>query len=128
MLTIEKRTARRLVLGLVLSCVLSGCAPPGARALLEGKRLIDRRKYDRAVEQLQLATSLLPTNAQAWNYLGLAYHGAGRATNALAAYQKALTLDPGLAEARYNLGCLWLQQGRAELRARELAAAEKSFR
>ena len=63
--------------------------------------------YAEAVERFRLATStpLLETNAQAWNYLGLACHLAGQPTKAEQAYQKALALNHDLVEARFNLGC-----------------------
>jgi len=141
--------------GLLLTLLIAGCTPPGPRALLDGKRLIDEGKFPQAVEKLEIATSLLNTNAQAWNYLGVAYHRAGQPTNAAVAYKRALDLNRDLLEARYNLGCLWLDQnkldaakaeftaytlrranavegwlklGTAQLRAREASPAEKSFR
>src|SRR5438105_3718543 len=52
--------------------LLAGCTPPGPRALLQGKKLIEQGKYPAAVTKLEAATSILGTNAQAWNYLGLA--------------------------------------------------------
>lgn len=135
--------------------LLSGCAPSGPRALLEGQRLIDQQKYPQAIEKLKTATSLLGgTNAQAWNYLGVAYQHAGADTEAEWAYQRALALDHDLSEVRYNLGCLWLAQNKLEAakaeftvytslrpnavegflklgatqwRSREPGAAEKSF-
>src|SRR6266567_6359483 len=60
------------LLRLVLLAILlsTGCTPAGPRALLHGKRLIEQRKYNEAIEQLKVATSLLSTNAHAWNYLG----------------------------------------------------------
>jgi Flp pilus assembly protein TadD len=133
---------------------IAGCTPSGPRALLKGKKLLDRGDYAGAVAQLQTATALLSTNAQAWNYLGVACQYAGRSTEAVTAYQRALALDRDLMEAHYNLGCLWLEQdkpdaagneftaytlrrskapegwlklGLAQLQARDLAAAEKSF-
>jgi tetratricopeptide (TPR) repeat protein len=139
---------------LALAVFISGCSPSGPRALLKGKKFLDRGDYADAVAQLKMATSLLATNAQAWNYLGLAYHRAGRPADAVVAYQRALTFDRDLVEAHYNLGCLWLEQnkpdaarteftaytlrrsnapegwlklGLAQLRERELAAAEKCF-
>jgi len=96
----------------------------------------------------------LATNAQAWNYLGVACQYAGQTADAMAAYQRALALDRDLMEAHYNLGCLWLEQnkpdaaeseftaytlrrskapegwlklGLAQLHSGDLAAAEKSF-
>ena len=139
---------------LLLALFMAGCSPSGSRALLSGKKSLDRGDYTDAVAQLKTATSLLTTNAQAWNYLGLAYHHAGQAADAVVAYQRALALDRDLAEAHYNLGCLWLEQnkpdaakteltaytlrrsnalegwlklGLAQLRLRELTEAEKSF-
>src|SRR4051794_15084514 len=134
--------------------LLTGCTPPGPRALLQGKKLIEQGKYAQAVETLRTATSLLTTNAQAWNYYGLANHHSGQPAEAEQAYQRALRLDPDLTEAHYNLGCLLLEQnkpsaarteftaytlrrgdsvdallklGAAQLRTRDYAAAEKSF-
>jgi Flp pilus assembly protein TadD len=156
MLATKNRAGREFqIFFLLLAVLIAGCTPPGSRALLDGKRLLDESKYSEAVEKLKLATSLLTTNAQAWNYLGVAYHRAGQTTNAAAAYKKALDLNRDLLEVRYNLGCLWLDQnkldaakaeftaytlrranaaegwlklGTAQLRGREANAAEKSFR
>ena len=154
----EKPGALRTCFVLV-ACVLllSGCTPPGPRALLEGKRLLEHGKYSPAVDKLKTATTLLPANAQAWNYLGLAWHYAGRVEQAEQAYKRALALNRDLTEAHYNLACLWLAQnkpekteaaktellaytlrrgnsaegllklGLAQLRSRELVGAEKSF-
>jgi tetratricopeptide (TPR) repeat protein len=142
---------------LVVAMWTTGCGPPGPRALLEGKRLIEQRQYQAAVEKLNTATGLMATNAQAWNYLGLAYHLAGQPDAAAGAYQKALKLDHDLVAAHYNLGCLlleqnqpdkleaarneltaftlhegnspsgWVKLGTVELRQRDTAAAEKCF-
>lgn len=120
MLTIKNRAGKEFISFLALATLLAGCSPPGPRALLEGKRLLDRGRYPEAVEKLKLATSLLSTNAQAWNYLGLAWQYAGQATNASQAYQKALALNHDLVEAHYNLGCLWLDQNRLEPAKSEL--------
>ncbi len=154
MQTTKKRGGFGLLVLVLLMGLLAGCTPPGARALLDGKRLLEAGDPTNAVEQLQLATTLLPTNAPAWNYLGLAYHHSGQVTNAAQAYQRALTLNPDLSEARFNLGCLWFEQNRfepakvaftaytlrrpqelqgwlklglAQLYTREAAAAERSF-
>src|SRR5436309_2461039 len=75
---------------LISALLLAGCTPPGPRALLEGKRLLEQGRYPQAVEKLTLATSLMATNAQAWNYLGLAHHRAGNADGAARAYKHAL--------------------------------------
>jgi tetratricopeptide (TPR) repeat protein len=102
-------------LPLAVACLLlAGCTPPGPRALLEGKRLLEQGKYDQAMEQLRDATVLLPTNALAWEYLGLACQHAGQVAEADKAYHRALVLDHDLTEAHYNLGCLWLAQDKLD--------------
>ncbi len=155
MLTIRRRVGKDIMLLLASVTLFAGCAPPGARALLQGKKLLEKGQYQAAVEKLRSATLLLGnTNGQAFNYLGLACQQAGQSTEAERAYRRAIALDPNLPEARYNLGCLllaenrldqakteltayalhrgnsveaWLQLGTAQLRSREYGAAERSF-
>ena len=139
---------------LLLAVFIAGCSPPGPRALLKGEKFLERGDFTSAVEQLKTATTLLPANAQAWNYYGVALQHAGQPDDAATAYNRALTLDRDLTEAHYNLGCLWLEQnkfdsakteftaytlrrsnapegwlklGTAQLRAGEIVSAEKSF-
>lgn len=141
--------------GLILVANLTGCTPAGPRALLDGERLIRAGKYSQAIEKLQVATQLLPSNAQAWNHLGLAYHKAAQPNNALKAYEQARRCDLNLTPVRYNLGCLlleqnnlqpaiaeltaytllqedsvdgWLKLATAQLRARQWDAAERNYR
>jgi Flp pilus assembly protein TadD len=138
----------------MLAVFLAGCAPSGPRALVQGKKYLDRGDYAAAVDALHTATTLLATNAVAWNDYGVALQHAGRLADAVLAYQNAIKFDRDLTEAHYNLGCLWLalnkpdaaraeftaytlrrnnspdgwlQLGRAQLRAGDVLAAEKSF-
>src|SRR3954462_3491931 len=109
--TIKNRFPRGLDLFLISGLVfLFGCTPPGPRALLKGEKLIQEGKWEQAVLRLQEATQLLPNNAQAWNHLGIAYHGNNQTELALKCYRTALSLDRNLAATRYNLGCLLLEQ------------------
>ncbi len=148
----------RCTAALILLCVI-GCDPPGRSELISGNRLIRQGRSAEAVEPLKRAVTLLganaPAAAQALNYLGLAYHHAGRNAEAVQAYQTALKLDFNLSAARYNLGCAlldqpnlagalnefltytshrpndyrgWLRLGTAQYRARLFEAAEKSLR
>jgi Flp pilus assembly protein TadD len=139
---------------ILLLLLTTGCTPAGPKALIQGEKLIDKARYTAAIEKLKLATTLIPTNAQAWNYLGLAYHHAGQIGEAEKTYRRALLVNHDLSEAHYNLGCLYLEQkkndaaktefiaytlrransldallklGTAQLRVNELAPAEKTF-
>ena len=154
MLAKKNRICRGAIIFCALVILAAGCAPPGPRALLKGKKLLERGDYAAAVAELKTATSLVATNAQAWNYYGVALQHAGQSAAAVLAYQRALALDRDLIEAHYNLGCLWLEQnkpdeaksefiaytlsrsnapegwlklGAAQLRAGDVLSAEKSF-
>jgi len=138
-----------------VTAMLAGCGPPGPRAVSDGVDLMDRGDFDQAVEVLRNATRLMPTNALAYNYLGLALHQANKPAEAERAYLRALTLNHDLTEVHFNLGCLWLLQsnrldqarselttytlrnpnsaegwlklGEIQLRSRDIAAAERSL-
>jgi tetratricopeptide (TPR) repeat protein len=122
MLTTKNWAALPLItaMALVSAALLSGCSSSGPRLLLEGERLIKEQKYSRAIETLERAVSLLPNHPQSWNHLGLAYHHAGRANDALKAYQQALRYDPDLVQVRFNMGVLYLEQKVADRAAHEL--------
>ncbi len=113
MLTTKNLRANQLTVifcALALTLTATGCKPPGAKALLAGKKLYEQGKFADAAEQFRTATVYLPTNALAQNYLGLALQSSSQPTDATSAYQKALALNPNLVEAHYNLGCLYLEQ------------------
>jgi Flp pilus assembly protein TadD len=122
MLTTKNRLGKNLGIFLTAVLLLSACAPRGPRLLLEGEQLIREGKYTLAIEKLTAATSVMATNALAWNYLGLACQHAGRPVEAEKAYLRALQLNRDLAEVRYNLGCLWLDQNKLEAAKSELTA------
>ncbi len=121
---------------------------------MKGKKLLDQGNYADAADELKAATEVMTTNAEAWNYLGVAEQHAGQLEEAANAYQRALELDRDLMEAHYNLGCLrldenkpddaiseftaytlrranapegWLKLGVAQLHASQVVPAEKSF-
>lgn len=113
MLTTKKGARAVHILSLVCTAffLVTGCADPGPKALLQGKRLIEEGKYTDAITRLQEATELLPQNAQTWNHLGLAYHYGGQTGKAIENYQRALQVNRNLAAARYNLGHIYFNQG-----------------
>jgi tetratricopeptide (TPR) repeat protein len=117
MVTIKKRGPKLSSLLLIssLAILLCACGPAGPRAVIKGEKLLRKGDYPAAVEKLEEATRLLakdpaPVQAQAWNFLGLAYQNAGQPDKAFKAYQQTLKLDRNLIEADYNLGVLLLEQ------------------
>ena len=96
----------------MLAWLLVGCQPNGPKALLEGQELINQGKYSQAIQRLKKASELIPENPQAWNYLGLAYHVNRNLTEAVSAYQRALSLDRNLAPVYFNLGNLYLEENK----------------
>ncbi len=104
----------RFLVFLAISALLAGCGPAGTHALLKGKKLLDEGDYASAVDELKSATADMPTNAVAWNYLGVAQAHDGQGADAAQSYEHALELDRDLTEAHYNLGCLWLDQNRPD--------------
>ena len=113
MVTKKIPAAFALLFVALMAAFLTGCRPPGPKALLDGKRLLDKGNVPEAIERLQVATEILRTNAVAWNYLGIALHQGGQSSNAVIAYRRALATDPDMMEARLNLGTLMLELGRA---------------
>lgn len=105
-----------------LTLFVAGCTPAGPRALLKGKKYLDRGAYADAVEQLKTATTLLATNAAAWNYYGVALQADGHPDEAATAYQTALKYDRDLVEAHFNLGTLSLDQNKPEVARAEFTA------
>jgi tetratricopeptide (TPR) repeat protein len=112
MLAKKNRMPTWILSGLLLAWFVAGCTPAGPRALLRGKKLLDSGDYTAAVADLSTAVTLLPANAAAWNYLGVAYQKARQPDNAAAAYQRAILLNRDLVEAHWNLGMLYLEQGK----------------
>jgi len=154
MLATKNRVAKGGAVVLAAATLLTGCTPAGPGSLMHGAKLIEQKKFPEAVVQLRRATTLMPTNAAAWNYLGLACQYAGQPAEAEKAYSRALTLNRDLTEAHYNLGCLMFERanfdgakshltaytmrrggsaeamtllGAAQLKSHELPAAEKSL-
>src|SRR5580692_8430331 len=68
-----------------------------------------------ALEKLQQATNVKNfNNAETYVLMGDAYRRLIDGGNAVQAYQKALTMDPNLAEAEYQIGKIYLTQNNKE--------------
>ncbi|KPJ61474.1 MAG: hypothetical protein AMJ46_01965 [Latescibacteria bacterium DG_63] len=72
--------------------------------LLGTKSLSDPEQLDTALRELELATRLNPTDATAFNNLGMAYAKKGMFSEAVKAFQRAVAIDSTYVAAWYNLG------------------------
>jgi Tfp pilus assembly protein PilF len=68
-----------------------------------GMLLFHQENYSEAAVQLEQAIRLGMHAPTFYNFLGIAYSRTNRVQLAVASYQEALKLDPGLAEAHLNL-------------------------
>jgi len=84
-------------------------------------RAAESGAYNRAVGLLEPVVRSQPSNADAWNYLGLSYRKLSRFDEAMTAYKKALSIDPLHRGAHEYQGELYLQLG-------EVAKAEDNLR
>lgn len=91
---------------------LAGCAPRGLEALRRGDEALAAGRPADAVPLLEQAVTDLPTEALAWNQLGLAYHGVGKPDEARKAYLRALEANRNLFDVQFNLGALEFEAGR----------------
>ena len=83
-----------------------------------GVKAVKAKDWSRAVALLQKVVQAEPGNAEAWNYLGYSHRHLKKFDQSLAAYQKALAINPDHRGANEYLGELYLQLGEPE-KARE---------
>jgi len=97
-----------------------------AAAINLGGAFILQGKHEQAVPALELASRLEPDNAMIWSNLAAAYLGKlpfstqTHQDRAIAAYERALAVDPRAPNVHYNLGLIYLERN-------ELARAAALF-
>jgi tetratricopeptide (TPR) repeat protein len=82
-----------------------------------GGALILQRKWSKAVQMLRKAVDASPENVLLWTNLAAAHlgrletSGPKHQARAIAAYEKALGIDPSTPNVHYHLGLIYKQQG-----------------
>ncbi len=77
-------------------------------------------EYDKALEYLDAASTLTPEDGTLWDLKGRILQKAGEDEQALAAYKKAVEIDPRLLGSRIDLMKLYIIRGETQV-AREIA-------
>ena len=103
-------------------------APPRAQASDYdlGVKAVQAGDYRRALVLLQKVVQAEPRNADAWNYVGFSHRKLKQFDQSLAAYQKALAINPDHRGANEYLGELYLMTGEPQ-KARERLAKLQSL-
>ena len=131
LLTVQDRVAQQIINQLELNLSpaeaanLKPAKPISTTAYedyLRGIDLYSLNEFSEAIQMLEKATSLEPNYAPAWAQLGRAYTtsasllfgGQEQYGKAQAAYEKAIALNPSLAEARIYMANLLTDTGRVE--------------
>ena len=103
------------------AAIAAGRAGVLARTTLVRALLACDRKNE-ALERAREVSQLYPMAAVAALALGSALLESGQLPTAIAELQRALRIDRDLNEARYRLGCAWLEAGEAEKALQEFGA------
>ena len=98
---------------------------PARKAYEKGIDEIDRKKWDKARQDLERAVTLWPKYAAAWTDLGDVYRAQSMDREARGAYEHGMSADPKYARAYVPAARLALDEGRTEegLRLSEQAIA-----
>jgi tetratricopeptide (TPR) repeat protein len=102
---------------------------PGDRAYSENlvEAYIGQRWFEEAADELGRLIEADSTNAAWWTKLGFAMNNSGRYEEAVAAYEKALSLEPGSQEHRTNLASALLNKGAELHEEKQYDAAAKYY-
>jgi Flp pilus assembly protein TadD len=97
-------------------------APPVSAEHAAGKRAIEARDWNAAIQSLTAAAQRDPRNADIQNLLGYSYRNTGQLDPAFKHYERALQLDPRHRGAREYLGEAYLMANNLPKAEEQLAA------
>lgn len=97
-------------------------------AIEHGIVLAELARNDEAIAVLEKAAAMIDWDPELWNYMGVAYWNKGDLGNAVAAYERALALDPKYAAVLANLGTAQASLAMRNKDAAELRRAIDSFK
>lgn len=92
-----------------------GGATKGSSEYKQAVKAIKKEDYSGAVDLLQKVVAEEPGNAHAWNHLGFSLRNLQQYDDALAAYEKALQINPKHKGALEYLGELFLMTNQPEM-------------
>jgi tetratricopeptide (TPR) repeat protein len=104
--------------------IIEGKRDSAKEHLLEGYRLYRKKRYARALDELDKAIQMNETNPEAYFWRGRTLISQGRFESAAEDFQKVLKLKPDYAEAYDNLGWLYDRLGETD---RAIDALSKSI-
>lgn len=117
-----------LILGLVCTCLALPAYPDGGGSsgssrssdYKQAVKAIKNEDFSSAVGLLEKVVETDPDNADAWNQMGFSLRNLQQYDDALAAYDKALAIDPKHKGALEYLGELFLMTDQPELAQAQL--------
>lgn len=93
--------------------------------LAQGRELLNSGKLNEAISELSVAASSGPSEAEANNFLGLAYEQKGLRDRALRSFEMSVRLNPDEPQYLNNLGYLLFKNGEYESATKYLKRAAK---
>ena len=122
------RLSRKQFLGASAALAMGSGDPPATSNTPydQAVKLVNIEDYKGAAALLSSVVGADPTNADAWNYLGYSERKLGNFPSALAAYGKALALQPEHRGANEYLGELYLQMHDLPKARERLAVLDKA--
>ncbi len=100
-------------------------SPPENLDYQAGLEAINASDWDRAIYNLNVAATALPTDADLQNWLGYAYRQKGNYNAAFDCFRAALHLDPSHRRAHEYMGETYLLTGNKAKAREQLAALER---